>query len=384
MTSPDAPYGPRRRPSAGEDGRRPAKSRARWGLRLAACTSAILLTAAGAGHAVVGGLEAAIDRIDPFSGLDQRPRQSAGDGQNFLVVGTDGREGITPEQRERYHLGGAPCHCTDTIMLVHLSADRQRASVVSIPRDSYAELPAGGAGNHGRPSAPRPLKINAAYAQGGPGLTVRAVEHMTGVHVDHYLEVDFTSFMNTVDVLGGVDICTPSPLRDSHSGLRLPAGTSRLDGGEALQYVRSRQVDGEGDMGRMERQQRFLAALVDRAGESGVLLNPVKFEKVASTLLGSVRADRGFGSEQMLGLGKAMRGFTPSAAEFTSVPVADPSYQVPGLGSTVKWDRERAGDLFDAIRADRPLPRNHGPRSSAPGDGAHGPEVVRGDEAVCD
>ncbi|MEV6313992.1 LCP family protein [Streptomyces sp. NPDC051776] len=331
----------------------PGPRRPRWGLRLATGVSALLLAAGGCGHAVVSRLDTSIGRIDPFEGLNNRPRGS--DGQNFLLVGTDGRDKLTPEQRKRYHLGGAPCHCTDTIMLVHLSGDRGRVSVISIPRDSYVKLPAHTDRATGERLPTRPGKINAAYAQGGPQLTIRTVEDMTGLHIDHYLEVDFTSFMETVDVLGGVEICSARPMRDHYTGLDLPVGTSRLGGGEALQYVRSRHIDGAADLGRMQRQQRFLAALVAKVTGGGVLMNPAKFHQVATTLLGSVRADRGFGTDEMVDIGRAMRHFEPSSSEFVSVPVADPNHPVPGLGATVKWDTEKAGKIFRALRADRPL-----------------------------
>ncbi|WP_095757252.1 LCP family protein [Streptomyces xinghaiensis] len=417
MTTPAAP-GPRPDPSGRTGGRRSRRSR--WGLRLALCVSAVVLSAAGAGHAVVGGLGTAIERVDPFAGLPDRPaRADGGDGLTFLLVGTDGRDRITPEQRRKYRLGGEPCHCTDAILLVHLSADRRRAGVVSIPRDSYAELPADaesggkdgpgagggtgdgagagdGSGAEGTGGG-RPVKINSVYAEGGPRLTVRTVENLTRVRIDHYLEVDFSSFIRTVDLLGGVDICTTRPLRDPRSGLDLPAGTSRLDGGEALSYVRARHLDAEGDLGRMRRQQLFLAALLDRAAESGLLLNPVALDRAAGRLLRSVRADPGLGPEELIGLGRAMRGFTAASSEFVSVPVADPDHRVPGIGSTVLWDRPKAEALFEALREDRPLTGagGHSGRhddSGRPGEpageepsrpGGETPGPVRGDEIVC-
>src|SRR5439155_5305628 len=146
----------------------------------------------------------------------------------------------------------------------------------------------------GRPRPKHPVKLNAAYAEGGPNLTVRTVEHMTGVHIDHYLEVDFTSFMRSVDAVGGVEICTPRPLKDSFTGLDLPAGKTLLGGGQALQYVRSRHIDASADLGRMHRQQRFLASLIHKITSSGVLMNPIRFKDVAETMLESVRADSGF------------------------------------------------------------------------------------------
>lgn len=346
------PSQPQRARGGGRRGRR-RDGRPRWGVRIAAGVSLLVLGSGAVGHAVMTGLDTGIERVDPFKDMKNRPQ--AGHGVNFLLVGTDGRDRITSEERRAYRLGGAPCHCTDTIMLVHLSADRERASVVSLPRDSYAELPAHRDPVTGKPHRPHPVKLNAAYAEGGPNLTVRTVENMTRVKIDHYLEVDFSSFMKTVDAMGGVELCTVKALRDQNTGLDLAPGTHRLSGGQALQYVRARHVDGASDLGRMQRQQRFVAALVKQATGGGVLLNPVKFKEVSSTLLGSVRADRGFGSEQMLALGQAMRDFTPSSSEFASVPVGDASYPVKGIGSTVKWDGPKAARLFESLRQDRPL-----------------------------
>lgn len=346
--------------------RRPGTPRRpRWGMRVATTLSVLVLGAGGIGHAVMTSLDTGIGRVDPFKDMKNRP--SAGHGLNLLLVGTDGRDKITEEERQKYRLGGEPCHCTDTIMLVHLSADGERASVVSVPRDSYAELPEHTDAATGKRHEPHPVKLNAAYAEGGPHLTVSTVERMTGVKISHYLEVDFTSFMKTVDALGGVEICTPRALKDRYTGLDLTPGTHSMNGGQALQYVRSRHIDGAADLGRMQRQQRFLAALIDRATSSGVLLNPVRFKEVSSTMLASVRADAGFGTEQLLALNEAMRGFSPSSSEFTSVPLAGDSVSVKGVGSTVKWDPVKSRELFRALREDRPLTAPHAPADAKPG-----------------
>ncbi|WHM41372.1 LCP family protein [Streptomyces sp. BPTC-684] len=325
-------------------------------MRMATTLSVLVLGAGGVGHAVVTSLDGGIGRVDPFKDMKNRPQ--AGHGTNILLVGTDGRETVTPEEREKYRLGGAPCHCTDTMMIVHVSADRNRASVVSIPRDSYAEIPEHTDQNTGAHHNQHPVKINAAYAEGGPALTVRTVEHMTGLKMDHYLEVDFTSFMKTVDVLGGVQICTARPMKDSYTGLDLAAGTHELDGGQALQYVRSRHTDGSADLGRMQRQQRFMAALIHKATGSGVLMNPVRFREVASTLLSSVRADQGFGAEEVLSLGRTMRDFSPASSEFATVPIGQMSFPVKGIGSTVKWNPVKSRKLFASLREDRSLARS--------------------------
>jgi LCP family protein required for cell wall assembly len=318
----------------------------------------LVLTASGVGHAMVSEAERGITRVDPFRGLpdNRRPDDGGGEDLNILLIGTDSREGFTEAERTKYHLGGVSCYCADTIMLVHLSADREQASVVSLPRDSYAELPAHDFAPTGGHHAAHPDKLNAALSHGGPALMVRTVERLTELRVDHYLEVDFGSFLRAVDEVGGVEVCTTRPLHDDYSGLDLPAGRHTLDGAAALAYVRARHVDGSSDIGRMERQQRFLAAFLERAVSSGVLLNPARLSGTARAMLDSVRADPGFGAEEMLDLAAAMREFRPSDARFTSVPLSDTSRSVPGIGSTVAWDEEAAERLFTALRADRPLP----------------------------
>ncbi|MFJ4472638.1 LCP family protein [Streptomyces sp. NPDC089424] len=351
---PRSPARPQHRPQPRRAVRPPVRRRKpRWAMRAVTTLSVVILASAGIGHAVVSSLDAGIARVDPFKDMKNRPR--AGHGMNVLLVGTDGRDKISEAERRRYRLGGAPCHCTDTIMIVHISEDRERASVVSLPRDSYAELPPHTDRNSGKPHAAHPVKLNAAYAEGGPQLTVRTVEHMTRLKIDHYLEIDFTTFMRTVDVLGGVKVCTARPLKDSHTGLDLTAGTHRLSGGEALQYVRARYVDGASDLGRMQRQQHFLAGLIDQSTSSGVLLNPMKFRDVTRAVLGSVRADKGFGTDELLDLGRAMRNFSPSSSEFTTVPIGRMGYAVKGIGSTLKWDPVKSGRLFTALRDDKPL-----------------------------
>jgi LCP family protein required for cell wall assembly len=204
-----------------------------------------------------------------------------------------------------------------------------------------------------------PAKINEAYADGGPKLTVQTVEQITGVHIDHYLEIDFASFMKTVDVIGGVQVCTTHPLQDSYTGLNLPVGTTTLDGGQALQYVRARHMDAAADLGRMQRQQRFMAQVIHKVTSGGVLANPLELSRVASTVLGSVRADQNLKSGDLIALAEGMKGFSAGSSEFGSVPLSNPDYEVDGVGSTVQWDTAKAAKLWAAIRADRPLALHH-------------------------
>ena len=195
----------RPRPVRRSPGRRPpARKKSGWAARTVTTFSVVVLAAAGIGHAVLTSLDKDIARVDPFKDMKDRP--AAGHGMNVLLVGTDGRDRITEEDRQKYRLGGVPCNCTDTIMIVHISAGRDRASVVSLPRDSYAQVSAHTDQTTGQQHGPHPIRLNAAYAEGGPNLTVRTIEDMTHVKIDHYVEVDFVSFMKTVDVLGGVRI----------------------------------------------------------------------------------------------------------------------------------------------------------------------------------
>ena len=337
---------PRRAPSAAP----PRRRRVLW---TAAALSCAVLATSGIGRAVVSGVGDSIGRVNVFGGLNHRPADDAA--MNILVVGTDDREGVPQRILQSLHAGGESCHCTDTMMLVHLSAFGDGASVVSIPRDSYVDIPA-----HQDLATHQPVpqtmgKINAAYGMGGPPLTVATVEQATGLHIDHYLQLNFLSFVSTVDALGGVPVCTDRPLHDPKSGLNLPAGTTRLDGATALKYVRARYVDPTADLGRMQRQQKFVAQVIQQATSSGTLLNPLRLQAVLSSVLASVKADEGLSDKDLLTLAARMKDLRPSSASFATVPLSDLNHQVPGWGSTVLWDKQRAATLFTALREDRPL-----------------------------
>ncbi|GAA4851629.1 LCP family protein [Kitasatospora terrestris] len=314
---------------------------------------AILATSCG-GWVVLNGVGDAIDRVDAFGGDRDRP---ADDGvTTFLVVGTDDREGI-PEAtlKDVLHAGGESCHCTDTMMVVQLADDGGRANVVSLPRDSYVDIPAYKDRVSGRQVAASKGKINAAYGMGGAPLTVRTVEQNTGLRIDHYLQVNFLSFVATVDAVGGVEVCTAKPLKDEYSGLDLPAGTTRLDGAGALKYVRARHVDGSSDLGRMHRQQRFLAQLLHQATSGGTLLDPARLTGLMDTVLRSVKADEDLSTEDLLRLAGRLKELSAANADFTTVPIADVDYQVPGWGSAVRWEEKGAKALFDAMRTGKSL-----------------------------
>jgi LCP family protein required for cell wall assembly len=195
-------------------------------------------------------------------------------------------------------------------------------------------------------------KLNAAYAIGGPPLAVATVERSTGVRVDHYIEVDFLGFEDLVNAVGGVDVCATKPLRDYKAGLRLPAGTTRVDGRTGLAYVRARNLDARADLGRIERQQRFLGAMVSRVTSKDVLLDPRALVRFLDAALGSVRVDRDLTRTEMVKLATALRHVSGGDVTFRTVPVTDPSYRPGQIGAVALWDEKAAGDMFAAMRLD--------------------------------
>ncbi len=222
-------------------GRLPAHSRravAFAGVLCAALTCGAALAPDPSGGR--GGADGGEEKVrDAVSGLPKAGRPKDRPGTNILLVGLDRRDGIDKATRDRLHVNGQQCDCTDTMMLVHISADRERVSVVSIPRDSYVRFAphrdTGKGFGKVKGGTTRHLgKINSAFAHGGPALAVRTVEAVTGVRVDHYAETDFVGFEKADDRLGGAKVCTDKPLRDKNAGLKLAKGTHVLDGNRTL------------------------------------------------------------------------------------------------------------------------------------------------------
>ncbi|MFG2867326.1 LCP family protein [Streptomyces sp. NPDC048338] len=273
-------------------------------------------------------------------------RAAPGHGTNILVVGVDSRTGLSRAEKNRLHVGGKGCDCTDVMMLVHLSEDRRRMSVVSLPRDSYVEY-ADGSGVRG--------KINGAYARGGGTLAVRTVEKVTGLHVDHYLETGFTGFEKTVDGLGGATLCTDKHLTDENSGLDLAPGMHHADGNGALRFVRARHIERPGDLGRVRRQQRAVSDLLTRLTAEGALADPVAAAGTAATLLKSVRTDGHTDAFDLARIGMALARLGPGRTEFATVPIRLFDHRVPGVGSTLVWHEARSRALWKALAQDRPI-----------------------------
>ncbi|MCX4539363.1 LCP family protein [Streptomyces sp. NBC_01565] len=283
-----------------------------------------------------------------FSAADSTAGREPGRGTNVLVVGIDSRAGLSAAEKRRLHVGGDGCNCTDVMMLLHLSQDRRRASVVSIPRDSYVEYA-------GDTTPARLGKINGAYRLGGGPLTVRTVEKVTGLHIDHYLETGFTGFEQAVDNLGGATVCTDKPLKDENSGLDITAGTHRTDGRGTLAYVRARHVDRPGDLGRVRRQQRMVTDLLARLTAEGALSDPWSTARTVRALLKSVRTDDRTGLDDLVRIGGALGRLSAARAEFATVPIELFDHRVPGVGSTLVWHKSRSEALWKALAEDRPI-----------------------------
>jgi LCP family protein required for cell wall assembly len=358
-------------------GRRPPTRISRISRRLlvvvAGVTAVGVLGAGASGYALISWSTRSIDRVDAFAGVTDRPPASAAGSTTFLLVGSDGRTGMTAADMKRLHVGNAATAAgrrADTMLMVHISARHGTVDVVSLPRDSYVTIPAhtSAAGDH---VPERRNKLNAAYAYGGPPLAVATVERTTGVRIDHYLEVDFLGFVRLVDAVGGVDVCSPTRLRDRKAGLRLPAGVNHVDGRTGLAYVRARHLDARADLGRVDRQQRFLAAMVDRATSKDVLLDPRALVRFLNAALAAVRADPGLTEEELVTLGTRLRHVSGRDIRFRTVPVANPSYRVAGAGSVALWDAPAADQVFAAMRNDTARPHKGSGR-----DGAGRPTVL--------
>lgn len=267
---------------------------------------------------------------------------------NVLLIGSDSRIGSD--------IGGDSSGLADTVILLHLSGDRERAYGVSIPRDLMIERPTCTNAETGAeiPASNGLEQFNAAFAYGGPACTMKTVEQMTDVRVHHFVEVNFNGFREMVDALGGVPICVPEEVNDTYGKIHLRAGSYEANGREALDYVRTRSViSNNGDVGRMRRQQAFLAAMTNKAVSLGTLANPVKLYNFLDAATKSIRLDEGLDSPAKLGgLAKQLTDIGLDNVQFLSVPFEWWSEDRNRLVLT-----EDADELWELIREDRPLSR---------------------------
>jgi LCP family protein required for cell wall assembly len=304
----------------------------------------------------LGRITAAIPKIDAFNGLDNRPKKESS-AVNYLIVGSDTREGLSRAEIKRLKVGGTQVAAgkrSDTMLLVHISKKRDKAAIISIPRDTYALIPEH-TNSQGKVISATHSKINSAFNWGGAPLLIQTFEEMSGLRIDHYIEVNFVGFVRMVDALGGVEICTKKDIDDPKSHLVLPAGRHNLDGVDSLKYVRTRQFDGLGDLGRMKRQQEFAGAMLRKATSAGVLLNPVKMVDFINSALDSVVTDKGLSQGDLLTLGKQLRNLSASSVRTLTIPLKYYNYSKNGVSAAVLWDPVLAPELFERIKNDDAL-----------------------------
>lgn len=273
--------------------------------------------------------------------VDYSRRPAQGQGTNWLITGSDSRQGLTYKQIRQFSTGfGVVGHRSDTIMVVHVPAGGGRPVLISIPRDSWVDIPGFGSN-----------KINAAFDFGGPALLAKTVQNLTGLRIDHYMGIGFGGFVRVVDAIGGVRVCLKTPLVDPNSGLHLTKGCHTLSGGHALGFVRSRHDFATQDLQRVQNQRIFLRSLLRKLTSTGVILNPFKALPAASGAAGALIVDNGTSLYQLIQVALALKN--PIT---TTAPIANPSYIVNGQDA-VLIDSTKLAGLDKALNDGNRIPK---------------------------
>jgi LCP family protein required for cell wall assembly len=263
--------------------------------------------------------------------------QSAG--QNWLIAGSDNRQGLSQQQIDTLHVGDDfGTANSDSLMLLHMGGGRP--VLISIPRDSYVPIPGHGSN-----------KINAALGFGGPALLVQTVENVTGLNINHYLGIGFGGLVSVVNGVGGVNMCLPTALHDYDSGANLPAGCHTLDGAQALAFVRDRHSFADQDLQREQDQRAFLKALLAKATSPGVYLNPFTALPFGSAAASSISVDQGTHLYNLISVAMALRN-----PQTGTVPIASADYPTTNAGDAVLWDQTEALQLFNALKNNQQVP----------------------------
>ncbi|MDN3023004.1 LCP family protein [Streptomyces sp. S.PB5] len=326
------------------------RRRRRWLGYGAVGVAVAVVAAVGAGWAVYTKLDGNITPDDAAAAElaryeKERPTALVKDARNILLIGSDSRSG---DGNRRYGRDSGT-ERSDTTILLHLAAGRRSATAVSLPRDLMVDVP-GCLRPDGTRTEPMFAMLNHAFQTGGSACTIRTVEKLTGVRIDHHVVVDFHGFKDMVDAVDGVRICLDEPIHDKAAKLRLPAGRVSLDGEQALGYVRARKSLGDGsDTDRMDRQQRFLGALVNKVQSNDVLLNPAKLYPVLDAATSSLTTDPDLAS--LRGLYELVRGLRDIPTEhvqFLTVPRESYTYNT-NRDQLVQAEAEK---LFERLRKD--------------------------------
>lgn len=297
--------------------------------------------------------------------------EATGGAENVLLVGSDSRTGTAPGFAQATDAADQVVgQRSDTVILAHLAKGHDKATLVSLPRDSWVTIPAY-TDPKGVAHPAHKDKLNAAFSLGGAPLLVSTVQQLTGIHIDHYAEVDFEGFLNMVNALGGVDICLSKPAHDVMTGINLPAGHQHLNGTQALAYVRQRYGLALGDIDRIKRQQQFLASMMRKVVSAGTLTNLAKLNAFLDALTKSVTVDQGMSVGDMAKLALKLKGLSTGNVVLTTLPLS-------GFGKEDGQDVDVVDDpkataLFDSLKADAPAGSSGGgsPAALAPVGSVH-------------
>jgi LCP family protein required for cell wall assembly len=272
-------------------------------------------------------------RIDTVNALPGGDRPAEQDGTTYLLVGSDSRKGLTKAENRRLGTGGVGDvgQRTDTIMLLHTGDGP--SLLLSIPRDSIVPIPGRGT-----------TKINSAFAFGGPKLLVRTIEQSTGIRIDHYVEIGFGGFVNSVDAVGGIEVCPTKRMVDPKANLKIKKGCQQVDGVTALGYSRSRYTSSIGDIDRARRQREVVSAIGAEVKSPWTILNPVRYYRINQAGTSSLKVDKDSGPIDLARFAWAMTRVNGEDGLTCSVPIRD---------LAVNWDTDRALALFELIKNDR-------------------------------
>jgi LCP family protein required for cell wall assembly len=346
--------------------RRRPLSRRRRVLRAVAWSAAAATVLGGTGlgiaYAKLDGNISAVDLDKKLGG--HRPVDTPDGSMDILLLGSDSRTGAN----SAYGNGGQPGARSDTAMVLHVDKAHDKASVVSIPRDTVVDRPACADDDGGGTVPGQRTMFNSAYQVGGPACTVKTVESMSGIRMDHYAEVDFTGFKKLIDDLGGVEVTTKQPIDDPDSHLKLSPGRHKLDGEQSLGLVRTRHGVGDGsDLGRIGLQQSFVKALVKQTDSVGAFSSPKKLYDLADSATSAVTTDTGLDSvRDLAGLANLLKGIKPDRIHMSTLPVTydpeDPNRVVP-----MKSKAER---MWAALKRDAVIPESAEKGTAGGGAGA--------------
>ena len=325
----------------------------RKGLRIMAWTAAAVVVIGGSGagylYFKLNGNIKTVD-INQALGTD-RPQKVDNGSENILVLGSDSRSGGNKKLGGGTDDGSAR---SDTAMIIHVYKGHKKAGVVSIPRDTLVDRPRCTDSSGGTHPAASHVMFNESYSTGGAACTVKTVESLTGIRMDHYLEVDFKGFQKLIDELGGVQVTTTKDIKDPQSHLDLKAGTHTLDGQQALGLVRTRHGVGDGsDLGRIQLQQAFVKALVDQVKHIGILGNYKQLLDLGDTATSAVTTDSDLGSvNSLMSFAYGLKGISSSHMKMITMPVR---YD-PANPNRVIVAEAQARLVWAALENDRPIP----------------------------